>query len=161
MRRAAAGCLLLLALPACFFFREHDDDPVLGLEIPDTASPGEVVTAELTVENPGPEEMRNVVVAFATVGVAAASGPIPNELVPVTTTADNPAVESVEPSPSSVSDDGVVYVFGGLDAGEETTITFELRVPEQPGPAANSLSVYEGDDTERISGLLLQTVVRE
>ncbi|MDQ3953295.1 MAG: hypothetical protein M3279_10100 [Actinomycetota bacterium] len=160
MRRVAAACVLLLALPACFLFREHDDDPILGVAIPATASPGEVVSAEVTVENPGPEDMSRVVVAFATVGVAAASGPIPNELVPVTTTSDNPVIESVEPAPSSVSDDGVVYVFGALEAGEETTITFDLRVPEQSGPAANSLSVYSGDDTERISGLLLQTVVR-
>lgn len=151
MRRVAAACVALLALPACFLFREHDDDLILGVAIPDSASPGEVVSAELTVENPGPEDMSRVVVAFATVGVAAASGPIPNELVPVT----------AKPAPRSVSDDGVVYVFEGVDAGEETTITFELRVPEEPGPAASSLSVYAGDDTERISGALLQTVVGE
>ena len=160
MRRVAAAGIVLVMLPACFLFREHDDDPVLDADMPATAEAGEVVTAALTVENPGPEDMSNVVVAFATVGVAAASGPIPSELVPVTTTADNPVIESVQPAPVDVSPDGVVYVFEGLGADEQTTISFDIRVPEQAGPAANSVSVYAGDDTERISGLLLQTVVR-
>lgn len=161
MTRLLAATAIFLLLPSCFLFREGDDDPVLGVETPGTASPGEVVTAELTVENPGPEDMNRVVVSFATVGVAAASGSIPNELVPITTTSDNPVVESVEPAPTSVSDDGVVYVFGGLAANESATFTFEIRVPDAGGPAANSVSVYAGEDTERISGLLLQTVVRE
>lgn len=160
MRRTVAAAAVLLMLPACFLFREHDDDPVLDAAIPGTAEPGEVVMATLSVENPGPDDMGSVVVAFATVGVAAASGPLPNELVPITTTVDNPVIASVDPAPVEVSPDGVVYVFEGLDAGEATELSFDIRVPEQPGPAANSVSVYSGDDTERVSGLLLQTVVR-
>lgn len=164
MRRVAAAAVLLSVLAACFGPDPNVTDsgkgkPVLSVEFPATAPGGSVATATLTVENPGPGDMASVVVAFASVGVAAASGPLPVELVPLTTTDDNPAVVSIDPEPRDVSRDGVVYVFDGLAEGETIDIAFDIRVPDEPGPAANSVSVYAGEDASRIRGLRLETVV--
>jgi len=159
---AAAAALLLLA--GCFgpdpnLTESGKGKPRLTIEFPTSASPGAVETATLTVENPGPGDIRAVAVAFASVGVAAASGPLPVELVPITTTTDNPAIASIEPEPNDVSPDGVVYFFDGLAEGESMDIAFDIRVPDQPGPAANSVSVYAAEDTARIRGLRLETTV--
>lgn len=166
MRRlvAAAGAAAVLLI-GCFgpdpnLTESGKGKPVLAVDFPDAVSPGEVATATLTVENPGPGDIRIVTVAFAGVGVPAASGPLPVDLVPITTTPDNPAVRSVEPQPQSVSNDGVVYYFGGLEEGETMEIAFEIVAPEEPGPAASSVSVYDGREPDRIRGVRLETVVR-
>lgn len=165
MRRLAAAAAVLALAPACFGPDPNLTDsgkakPLLTVEFPEAVSRGALETATLTVENPGPGDMSSVVVAFASVGVAAASGPLPHELVPITTTSENPAVESVTPEPRSVSDDGVIYVFDGLEEGATMEISFRIRVPLEPGPAANSVSVYAGDEADRIRGVRLETVVR-
>lgn len=165
MRRLVAAATALLALGACFGPDPNVSEsgkglPVLEAEFPEAVTRGSTATATLTVENPGPGDMSAVVVAFASVGVAAASGPIPVDLVPITTTRDNPAIESVTPEPQSVSDDGVIYVFDGLEEGGTMEISFVIRAPLETGPAANSVSVYSGDEADRIRGLRLETVVR-
>jgi hypothetical protein len=165
MRRLVAALASSLVLAGCFgpdpnLTETGRGKPVLSVEFPETVAPGAVETATLSVENPGPGDMSSVVVAFASVGVAGASGPLPAELVPITTTSENPAVPGVTPSPRSVSDDGVVYVFDGLEEGATMEIAFRIRVPTEPGPAANSLSVYAGDEADRIRGLRLETTVR-
>ena len=164
MRRVAAAAAALLALGACFgpatdLTEDGRGKPVLSIEFPDTVAPGESATATLTVENPGPGDMSSVVVAFATVGVAAASGPIPADLVPISSSRDNPAVAEVTPAPESVSRDGVVYVFEGLEEGATAEILFEIVAPDQAGTAANSVSVYDGAETDRIRGVRLETLV--
>jgi hypothetical protein len=164
MRRLLAGALALALLPACFgpdpnLTESGKGKPLVTVEFPASASAGSVQTATLTVENPGPGDMGSVVVAFASVGVPAASGPLPGELVPVTTTAENPAITAVTPEPDNVSDDGVVYVFGGLEEGARMEISFSIRVPAERGPAANSVSVYAGEEADRIRGVRLETVV--
>ena len=164
MRRLVAAAAALLVLAGCFgpdpnLTETGKGKPLLSVEFPERVSSGAVETATFTVENPGPGEMDSVVVAFATAGVAGASGPLPVELVPITTTSENPRVESVAPEPRDVSEDGVLYVFDGLGEGESLEISFDIRVPDEPGPAANSVSVYAGEDADRIKGLLLQTVV--
>lgn len=165
MRRLVPAIVAALTLlPACFgpdpnLTETGKGKPVITAEFPETASGGAIETATLTIENPGPGDMSSVVVAFVTVGVAAASGPLPNDLVPITTSADNPAVVSITPEPRSVSDDGVVYVFDGLEEGETMEIAFRIRVPTEPGPAASSVSVYAGDEADRIRGLRIQTTV--
>lgn len=164
MRRLAAVALALALLPACFgpdpnVTEEGKGKPLLTIEFPETVSRGSVETATLTIDNPGPGDMGSVVVAFATAGVAGASGPLPAELVPLTSSSENPMIESITPEPREVSDDGVLYVFDGLEEGASREISFDIRVPEEPGPAANSVSVYAGEDAERIKGLLLRTTV--
>ncbi|MEA2517364.1 MAG: hypothetical protein QOG16_1202, partial [Actinomycetota bacterium] len=42
---------------------------------------------------------------------------------------------------------------------EAMTVVFELRVPEQPGPAANSVSAYPGEHPDRAKGVRLGTEV--
>lgn len=164
MRRVVAATFALAFLAACFgpdpnLTESGKGKPLLTVDFPERVSRGSVETATLTIENPGPGDMGSVVVAFATVGVAGASGPLPAELVPVTTSSANPAVASVSPEPSDVSDDGVIYVFDGLEEGASREITFDIRVPDAPGAAANSVSVYAGEDSDRIKGVLLQTEV--
>lgn len=163
-RLVAAVCALAL-LSGCFgpdpdVTESGKGKPVIAVEFPESVSRGATETATLTVENPGPGDIGSLVVAFASVGVAGASGPLPAELVPLAASSDNPAVASVTPEPRDVSDDGVVYVFEGLEEGASIEISFRLRVPETPGPAANSVSVYAGEDAARIRGLRLSTVVR-
>jgi hypothetical protein len=162
--RTAAAVVLLLAATACFgpdpnLTESGKGKPVVSAEFPESVPAGDVGTATLTVDNPGPGDIGTVTVAFAGVGVPAASGPLPVDLVPIATSGQNPAVRSVEPEPSDVSDDGVVYYFGGLEEGESMEIAFEIAVPDEAGPAASSVSVYDGNDTERIRGLRLQTEV--
>ena len=163
MGRLVAAAVALTVLAGCFGPDPNLTDtgkgkPRLAVEFPETVTHGSTATATLTVDNPGPGDMASVVVAFATVGVAAASGPLPVELVPVARSKSSPVV-SVTPEPSDVSDDGVVYVFGGLAEGESIEIAFEIRVPDEPGPAANSVSVYAGEDASRIAGVRLDTTV--
>lgn len=164
MTRIRAGAaLMLLLLAGCFgpdpnLTEDGKGKPVIRAEFPARVPPGSVHTATLTVENPGPGDIGTVTVAFAGVGAPAAAG-LPVELVPITTSSDNPAVRSVEPEPRRVSQDGVVYYFSPLPEGESLDIAFEIVVPERPGPAASSVSVYDGNDTERIRGLRLETEV--
>lgn len=166
MRRfaAAAAVVAVLGLGACFgpqndLTESGKGKPVLSIEFPATVAAGEPATAKLTVENPGPGDMSSVVVAFATVGVPAASGPIPADLVPISSSRDNPAVAGITPEPESVSRDGIVYVFEGLEEGTSTEIRFELVAPGRPGIAANSVSVYDGSEADRIRGVRLETLV--
>lgn len=164
MRRVAVAAIALLLLTGCFgpdpnLTETGKGKPLLTVDFPDTAAPGSVATATFTVENPGPGDIRSVALAFASVGAAAASGPLPVELVPITTTEENPAIESITPEPRNVSPDGVVYFFDPLAEGESVEIAFDIRVPDEPGPAANSVSVYAAEDTARIRGLRLETVV--
>lgn len=165
MTRLAIAAVALALLPACFGPDPNLTDagkgkPLITVDFPDTAAPGEVATATFTVENPGPGDIRSVAIAFASVGAAAASGPLPVDLVPITTSDDNPAIASIEPEPDDVSPDGVVYFFGALPEGESVDISFDILVPETTGTAANSVSVYDAADTARIRGLRLETVVR-
>ena len=164
MGRVVVAAFALTLLAGCFgpdpnLTESGKGKPLLTVEFPAQATRGSVETATLTIDNPGPGDMGSVVVAFATVGVAGASGPLPAELVPLATSSDNPAVESVTPEPREVSDDGVVYVFDGLEEGGSLEISFDIRLPDEAGPAANSVSVYAGEDADRVKGLLLQTVV--
>ncbi|HEV2756707.1 MAG TPA: hypothetical protein VG318_13135 [Actinomycetota bacterium] len=162
--RLAAAVALSLVLPACFgpdpnLTDDGKGKPLITADFPGEVDAGSVATATLTVENPGPGDIGSVAIAFAGVGAPAASGPLPVELVPITTSPDNPAIRSVEPEPRKVSDDGVVYFFGVLPEGEALEVAFEIVAPDEPGPAASSVSVYDGTDTDRIRGLRLATEV--
>ena len=129
--------------------------PELTLSFPETAAPGSIQTAELTVTNPGPGDMGSLVVAFSRLG----DPKLPVPVVDVTTRDGEGAVDDVEPQPAAVSPDGIVYTFGGLPEGDSTTITFRLRMPVDQGLAGNAILVYEGQDPDRARGVRLETEV--
>ena len=130
--------------------------PRVAVDFPSRTSPGSVHEAVIEVTNPGPEEIQTLAVAFTRVGDPA----LPEPIVDAGARGKNPSVEAVEPRPSRVSGDAVVYYFGPLDEGTSTSITFALRVPTTPGPAANAVQVYDGSDVERAAGVRLSTEVR-
>jgi hypothetical protein len=160
--RAAIVAIALFAMPACFSSGAELSDsgkglPEVTVNFSTTAEPGSVHTARLSVSNPGPGDISSIVVAFARVGAPAAEG-LPNPLVDPGETADSGAVVDVRPHPASASAD-VQYRFGPLQEGDSTTILFDVEVPEDPGPAANSVTVYDAADPGRARGVRLETSV--
>lgn len=134
--------------------------PVVTVEFPEEVSPGETADARLSIENPGPGDIGVLSVTFVFVAPRQGQGEWPNPIVSLGSDGENRAVQEVSPEPRGVSDDGVVYTFEGLREGETTDIVFSLRVPEEPGPAANSLQVGDGQELERLRGVRLETTVR-
>lgn len=159
--RIALAVVALLAI--ALFIAQRDvateGRPEITVEFPAAADPGAIETAEFTITNPGPERMRSVFLAFARVGPAAGGGEIPFPIVDAGARHQNPAIISIEPEPDATSIEGVVFRFGGLDPGEAMVVSFTLRVPEQVGPAANSVTAYPGEDPERARGVRLETQV--
>jgi hypothetical protein len=153
----AAIAFVALALVACFG-ESGSGRPIVELDFPRNVQRSSVHDAVLHIENPGPVEMSSVLVSFTWVGVAGRGLPTP--IVNFAAKNQNPAVVEIEPEPDSVSRDGTVYRFGGLDEGEEMTITFTLEMPAQSGLAANAVTVYDGADIERAQGVRLATVVQ-
>lgn len=128
--------------------------PVLTLDFPEEVKPESVHEAVLTVDNPGPEDMDSIVVAFSRLGDPA----LPLPLVEVSGNAQSP-VRSVDPEPQAVGQGGVLFIFEGLPEGETMTITFELRVPNHEGTVGNAVQVYDGSDTNRARGVRLEAEV--
>jgi hypothetical protein len=133
--------------------------PDVTVQFPDRTGPGTVHRALLEVGNPGPGDISNVVVAFARVGAPAAEG-LPNPIVDPGRGPDSGTVVDVAPSPERSSKD-VLYQFGSLAEDETTGITFDLRVPQAAGLAANSVTVYDAADPSRARGVRLATTVEE
>jgi hypothetical protein len=133
--------------------------PELSLQFPETTEAGSTATAVLTVTNPGPEAMSQVVVAFIRVGPGGGSSELPTPIVDGAARRRNPAIVSITPEPNAISLPAVEFTFDGLAEGESRDIEFELRIPEVRGPAANSVTVYEGSDPQRARGIRLQTMV--
>ena len=133
--------------------------PELSVNFPETSPAGSTQTAVLTITNPGPEAMSRVVVAFVRVGPGGGSSELPTPIVDGAARHKNPAIVSIRPEPDAVSLPAVEFTFGALGDGDSREITFRLKVPEVRGPAANSVTVYEGSDPQRASGIRLQTTV--
>ncbi|MDQ3661516.1 MAG: hypothetical protein M3454_10740 [Actinomycetota bacterium] len=137
--------------------------PQLQVSFPEQVQASEVATATLTVINPGPEEIGSLVVSFSLVG--SAGGTVSEPLVASGARKQSPSIEEVRPEPGGVSLDGVVFRFSGdgstavLDAGEEISIEFDIRVPRPPGLSASSVQVYAGENPERAQGVRLETEV--
>ena len=130
--------------------------PEVAIEFPESTSPGSVHTAALQVANPGPGDIERLAVAFALVGAPAAEG-LPSSLIRAAGGGRRDSVLGVSPDPTSVSPDGAVYRFEGLNEGESVTIEFELRVPRASGVAANSVVVSDDSDPSRARGARLET----
>ena len=132
--------------------------PRPSIEFPATAPAGSVQTAVLTIENPGPGDIDSLFVTFV-LASPMGGGDIPMPIANGGPGGRDPNVVSISPKPVGVDDAGVNYRFEGLPEGESTEITFELRVPERPGIAANSVVVSAGEEIERARGVRLQTEV--
>lgn len=161
-RRPLAALVLIALVPACYASRGNLTEsgkgkPTLSVTFPAKVNPGATEDLVLEVSNPGPGDMETVVVAFTNVGIPGSG--LGNPLIPFSTGGENPAIESIEPEPDSVYEDGSVYSFGGLAAGSATTITFSVNVPTTRGPAANSVQVYDGSEPERGTGERVSTTV--
>lgn len=163
-RLAAAGVVVAVVLTNCFGEDTNVTEsglgrPIVSVAFPESSPAGSLQDAELTIENPGPGDMTSVVVAFARVGPAQGGGPLPFPIVDAGARQKNPSIAAIDPEPVGTSLDAVVFRFGGLEEGESMTITFTLRVPTEPGPAANSIQAYAGEDPSRARGLRLETQV--
>jgi hypothetical protein len=163
-RAALIGAALALLAAACY---GPDPDvspagrglPELAVDFPARSEAGSTQTAVLTVTNPGPEAMGQVVVAFLRVGPGGGSTELPTPIVDGAARHRNPAIVSIDPEPNAISLPAVEFTFGGLAEGESMEIRFRLQIPETRGQAANSVTVYEGSDPQRARGIRLQTEV--
>jgi hypothetical protein len=161
---AAVGIACLL-LSGCFGSGAELSDSGKGLltvsvEFPATSPAGSVQTATIEVGNPGPGDIDVLAVTFATIGPAPGERDLPKPIVWTGGAGgEHPDVVAIDPEPRAVSRDGIVYTFDGLAEGETRIITFELRVPDEPGTAANSLQVADGRELDRGRGVRLTTVV--
>lgn len=131
--------------------------PQLTIDFPARTEPGSIHEATLTIINPGPGDMRTVVVAVTAVGL---STPI---LGFVPEGQDAPIVD-IQPEPTAASREGV-FTFGPegdaprLAEGASFEVIFTLRVPASAGEAANSIQVYDGENIDRAKGIRLETLV--
>jgi hypothetical protein len=139
--------------------------PQVSVEFPERTEPGEIYDAILTVSNPGPGDMNTIAVAFATIAPTPGAQEMPLPLIGLGRNETNPSIVSVQPEPSGVSSDAVVFTFREIDGsprlpqGESITITFSIRVPVTAGIAGASVQVYDGQEIDRASGVRLQTSV--
>lgn len=126
--------------------------PEVTVEFPEEVSAGDVTTATFRITNPGPEDIVGLAITFARVGndTPIVDGGAKNQ---------NPAVEGVDPEPLGVDLAGVVYRFPGLEEGESTSISFDLRIPQTTGVVANSVTVGAAEEQERLIGIRLETTV--
>ncbi|HWL64654.1 MAG TPA: hypothetical protein VNP73_01665 [Actinomycetota bacterium] len=160
MRRTVALALLALVAAACVgepdpnLTESGKGKPQVTALMPNEAEPGSTVTAAVRIANPGPGDMESVVVAFSRIGNAGLPAPI----VDVGTGGRTDGVKSVRPEPVAVSQDAVVYRFGGLPEGEALEIRFELVLPEnEEGEVGNAILVYDGAEPDRAKGTRLST----
>ena len=156
----AAGALVLggLAISRLGDTGEVADKAELSVSVsfPTTAAPGDVETAEITVTNSGSADVEKLFVSFSLVGGGGEGGVI-DPLVEAVA-GEQPSVVAVRPSPDITGGD-IRYGFGRLAAGDSTTVEFDLRVPESPGTAANSVQVYDGSNPDVATGARLTTEV--
>jgi hypothetical protein len=161
---ATVSAVLFLSFIACFGSGDNLSESGMGLpritaEFPETVEAGQTAELLLDVENPGPGDMDTVAIAFALVGPGQGETELPAPLIVIGTNGSSPSIDGVEPSPRGVSQDAVVYTFDGLPEGETRSFTFDVIVPDKPGPAANSVQVYDGRDIERAGGVRVETTV--
>ncbi len=158
---AAVVLLGIAALVAVAQIRTTDESaaapPEVTVAFPKSVEAGSVHTATFTIHNPGPRDISMLFVSFSLVGVPGAEDQ-PQPLVEGATGERASPVVEVRPEPAAVGA-GVRFAFGPLEAGESTTVEFDLRAPANPGAAANSVLVYDGRDPEIAAGVKLATTV--
>lgn len=132
-------------------------NPVVSARFPANVESGAVETAIITVQNPSASEIENLFVSFSQLGTAGGAD-LPTPIVGGVTSEGGSSVLSIDPKPEA-SGGGVRFGFGDLPPGEELEVKFELRVPEETGPAANSVVVYDGSVPDRAGGTKIETIV--
>lgn len=160
MRKLVVLAALAIVLAACVgpdpsLTDSGKSKPELSLDFPATAAPGSIESAALTVTNPGPGAMDSIVVAFSRLG----DPDLPAPVVDMAPPNGKGAVHDITPEPNGTSPEGIIFTFDGLGAGESTTITFDLSLPQQTGPAGNAILVYDGQEPERARGVRLETQI--
>ena len=151
----------LIAVVAVWRFNRPESsgeiDPVVSASFPANVESGAVETARVTVRNSSASDIANLFVSFSQLGTAGGAD-LPTPIVGGITSHGGSPVLSIDPKPSA-SGGGVRFGFGELPAGEELEVEFELRMPEQTGPAANSIVVYDGSVPDRAGGTKIETIV--
>lgn len=130
--------------------------PTIAVDFPETAEPGDVLTATIEISNPGPRDIDVIVVSFARVGDPSLPLPI---VEPLPGRARS-GIVGIRPEPSGESPPDATYTFGGLEEGASTTIEFDLRIPDVDGTVGNVVQVYDGAEVARASGARIETEVR-
>lgn len=130
--------------------------PVVTAEIPASAEPGEVVTATIKVENPGPGDLQPIVVAFTRVGDPS----LPLPIVEPRRGLKQAGIEEIRPEPNGASPTESTFTFDGVAEGDSTTIEFDLRIPEDArGTLGNVIQVYDGAEIDRARGARIEVEV--
>ncbi|MDP9066829.1 MAG: hypothetical protein M3N53_00585 [Actinomycetota bacterium] len=161
MKRPWGLFLVALALTACAgpdpnLTESGKGKPRVTVGFPETAEPGQVVTAAVQVSNPGPGDIGTLVVSFARVGDPS----LPEPIVEPRRTLTLSGIEEIRPEPTGQSAADATFTFPGVAAGASTTIEFDLRTPDAEGTFGNSIQVYDGAEIDRAAGARIQTEVR-
>lgn len=155
-RVLVTGCALLLLVgcagPDPNLTETGAGKPQLTVDFPQTAAPGDVVTASIEVTNPGPRDMDSIVVSFARVGDPS----LPEPIVEPRKGRIQSGIEDIRPEPRGESPADATYAFGGIAEGGSLTLEFDLRMPEESGSFGNSVQVYDGSEVERAAGIRLE-----
>lgn len=164
MRRRARIVVIALIATACLGVDTNVTEsgkgvPEVTLDFPRSVDTGSTSTLRVSVANPGPGDIDSLFIAFAAVGIGGRQGNALPLVVP-TRRGTSRSVAAVQPDPVAVGGGGVIFRFGPLDVDESADFNFEIVAPEEPGTYANSVQAYDGLDTERISGVALETEVR-
>jgi hypothetical protein len=159
---AALAAIVFMGVSACYWGPDPSltetgkGKPTITAEFPATSEPGTTQTATFVVTNPGPGDMKSVVLTFGRVGDPS----LPEPIVESGTGGQTEAVTSVSPEPVAVSPDAVNYRFGPLPEGESMTIRFELLLPDGTGEVGNAVQAYDGYEPARAGGVRLATTLR-
>jgi hypothetical protein len=170
LRLALAG-LVLAAATGCFgadpgLTESGLAKPVVSFEWPVELPAGTTEELIVEVENPGPGDMSAFSIAFAAIAIGGAEGNAEALLLPAAPPEelgdDQPlssSIAAIEPEPLTVGQGGLVFGFGPLPAGESTSVSFDIEVPEEPGSYANSVQAYDSQALDRIDAQKLQVEV--
>jgi hypothetical protein len=165
MKKALSGAVLLLVFASCAGSGEGltpsgKGYPQPSIEFPANSPPGSVQKAVLTIKNPGPGDIPIVFVTFVYAAPASPGESFPVPILNGGPGGKDPNVVSIDPKPVAVDQQGINYRFGSLAVGDTMTITFTVRVPDRAGPAANSVTVSDGEEIDRARGVRLETDVQ-
>lgn len=163
MAKVPAAALLVLAFAAgCTpgpdpnLTESGKGKPVVTAEFPEVAQPGDVLTASIRVDNPGPGDMDPIVVAFTRVGDPSLPGPI----VEPRRGLKEAGIEDIRPEPNGASPADSTFTFAGIPEGGSLTIEFDLRIPDDAeGTLGNVVQVYDGAEIDRARGARIQVEV--
>lgn len=160
LRTTLVAGLVVAALVACTGAEPNLTEtgagkPELSAEFPETAAPGEVVTAVIEVTNPGPQDMDSIVVSFVRVGDPS----LPQPIVEPRQGRLRSGIEDIRPEPRGESPPDATYAFEGVAEGGSITLEFDLRMPDEPGTFGNSVQIYDGSEVGRAAGIRLEIEV--